>query len=522
MRTRFGVWGQCGRWIAALVVAGPLAAQEYEIGGPLQGVPLPPFPTQHGEPPGWPGVIPELQVADERGRIPFTTEGLPPERHLYDGSVEHFRAYWFKYVPVKSFFDRQSLLTNWLAAALAPGRAEDYAEPVWWVPRHADPRFTGRFNKPVPVVRAQAGDPAFALDCGTLAPGVYALRAIGAVESTKLQRHRTPLVLRLTINDGPAGESSVYRFRCKYVEEFYALAEFYFHAPEHRHYRATLAVDDESRTDVLLHTIDLHNALAGSLDRAIKTRCTLTTPLTNAVPVAANDAARLTADAELWNAFPPDNATVGFIYGGGGDDPKGNQPNAGAGGKTADAIKTQFGEWTTAPIGPVLATNKTLNLAYTMADLKALNPLPDPYPVKDRGTGVFTPAADTNTAPQNLWPIADRCGTGSGAMSRPPRKRPSGSARNPIPSRAARPRSCCAASPGPRRRSTTAMRSAPSCCRPRPMGATWATAAATRAGRRSASASCPPTTSCSPSWSPTKRWPNPWDGSCPGSKPPGT
>jgi len=44
-----------------VVCAGPAASQEkpkYVVGGPLAGVPLPLFPTQHGEPPGYPGVIP--------------------------------------------------------------------------------------------------------------------------------------------------------------------------------------------------------------------------------------------------------------------------------------------------------------------------------------------------------------------------------------------------------------------------------------------------------------------------------
>jgi hypothetical protein len=35
--------------------------RQYEIGGPLAGVKLPLFPTQHGEPPGQPGVLLELE-----------------------------------------------------------------------------------------------------------------------------------------------------------------------------------------------------------------------------------------------------------------------------------------------------------------------------------------------------------------------------------------------------------------------------------------------------------------------------
>ena len=225
------------------------------------------YATHHCEPAGYPGCLPD--VRNENGEPRYRPWGNPAWQP-YPGSVEHYRTETLKYTPPWTLFNAVTLVKNFRATELpeAAGRVEDYAEPVWWVPRHADPRFTGRFNKPVPVVRAQAGDPAFTLDCGTLAPGVYALRAIGAVESAKLQRHRTPLVLRLTINDGLAGESSVYRFRCKYVEEFYALAEFYFHAPERRAYQATLTVEQGSQVDALIHTIDLHDALAGAERRA--------------------------------------------------------------------------------------------------------------------------------------------------------------------------------------------------------------------------------------------------------------
>ena len=59
------LWG-CS--IPLIVVAAWAAASrgeplEYEIGGPLAGVKLPPYPTQHGEPLGQPGVL--LDTNDE-------------------------------------------------------------------------------------------------------------------------------------------------------------------------------------------------------------------------------------------------------------------------------------------------------------------------------------------------------------------------------------------------------------------------------------------------------------------------
>lgn len=393
------------------------AADTYEVGGPLQGVSLPLFPTQHGEKPGYPGCIPELQKPDEKGNAPFTSEGLPPERQLYDGSVEHFRAYYFKYLPVKSSFDRQSLVKNWPAqeiSGVSKDQMADYAEPVYWVPRHREVQFTGMTNKPAPVVRCKPNAPVFSLNLGALAPGLYCLRVIGAVETQALQRHRKPMYLRLTVNDGSTGLTTggstggktVYRLRCPYVDEFYRVAEFYFNAPEKRDYAATLTMDEGSLADLLVYNIELHNALAGADFRAIKTR-SLTPPTAAGVKPPTNDEARRTRDAALWNAFPPLNAQTALFLGMGKDDPQENWPNFGCGGLTPAQIEEAHGKWVVGePLGDVLLTNAKLKLTYTIADLKAGRPLPDPYPYKDTGCGIYTPAAKTGENPQNWYPVA--------------------------------------------------------------------------------------------------------------------
>ena len=53
--------------VAARVRAGE---QEYETGGPLAGVKLPLYKTQHGEPPGQPGCIPALHEKAKAEDIP--------------------------------------------------------------------------------------------------------------------------------------------------------------------------------------------------------------------------------------------------------------------------------------------------------------------------------------------------------------------------------------------------------------------------------------------------------------------
>ena len=91
--------------LAPIFSSAVLAASEYEIGGPLAGLKLPLFATQHNERPGYPGNLP--------GK--YDDDFLAPELELYPGSVEHYRAYMFKYMPIRSFFDQQSLLKNWIA-----------------------------------------------------------------------------------------------------------------------------------------------------------------------------------------------------------------------------------------------------------------------------------------------------------------------------------------------------------------------------------------------------------------------
>ena len=71
---------------------------EYEVGGPLAGVPLPPYPTYHGEPPGSPG-----------------NSATQYQLQLYPGSVENWRNYYFKYLKCRPLFDVQSQLRNWTA-----------------------------------------------------------------------------------------------------------------------------------------------------------------------------------------------------------------------------------------------------------------------------------------------------------------------------------------------------------------------------------------------------------------------
>ena len=316
------------RWTLALAVvaSAPAAgvADEYEIGGPLAGVRLPRFVTQHGEPPGYPGCIPERMETGETVKDmgheyrQWGPQGQAPEWQLYDGSVEHWRAYMFKYMPIRSFFDRQSQLANFVAPEIPgarPSQITRYAAPIYWVPRHDPPRPTGRFVKPVPVVRMSVEDPVLKLDLGELDHGLYVVRVIGAVPTDKLRPFREPLFMRMIVNDGLQGERSRYRLRLGYCDEFYSVAEFFFHAPTRRRYRAELAVDRGSTVDLWVHNVSLDDALAGTVRRRIKSRTTIASaePAVAAARArrhgqmaeARDESQRLQRDAAIWNGFPP-------------------------------------------------------------------------------------------------------------------------------------------------------------------------------------------------------------------------
>ena len=406
------------------------AGEAYVAGGALAGVKLARFPAQHGEEPGHPGCIPELMAnggaVEDMGNAycEWGPQGQAPELDLYPGSAEHWRAYMFKYMPVRSFFDRQSQRKRFTAPALAGAvktQAEQYAEPVYWVPRHADPRPTGRFRKPIAVVRMRAGSPVLKLDLGELPMGLYVVRVVGAVETSALRPFREPLFLRMTVNDGPSGEPSAYRLRLGYCDQFYSVAEVYFHSPERRHYRAELAVDRGSTVDLLVRDAILDDVLAGTARRRLKTRTTLGPPLVPDVPAELGRDERLRRDAALWRGFPPLNAQGSSIAVGRSGYGTIGGVSAGTGELSGEAVQERHGAWVPwgrATRGMVLAdglapedvllANPKLGLVYTLDDLRHNRLLPDPYPLKDDGAGLYFPDPDDPAKGRAWTPIGVR------------------------------------------------------------------------------------------------------------------
>lgn len=381
------LWKASVAFIIVFALIGSFAAaqeeQDYVTGGQLAGVELPLFPTQHGEPPGYPGCIPGED---------YSPQGQAPQLQLYPDSVEHYRAYFSHYLPVRALFDRQSQVANWNAPDIVGAEnTERFEEPVYWMPLRSDAVDTGRKRAPVPVARCRPGDPVMTLDLGELDPGLYVVRVIGAVEAEDVEKFRKSLFLAATVNDGPNGEMRTYRRRAGYCEEFYDVADFYFHALETRNYQVQIWVDEGSEVDLLVHNISLDDVLAGTERRAVKTRSIYPARdgVTPTAPTITGDA-RLARDAEIWEGFIPSNVHSGSIPSEG----YGQIPQVGLGTDEMTAAETneQHGAWNHAGIpSRILLRNNKLNLEYTIDDLINNRPLPDPYPFKDDGTGLTFP-----------------------------------------------------------------------------------------------------------------------------------
>jgi hypothetical protein len=301
-------------------------------------------------------------------------------------------------------YDRQTMLKNWIVAELADvpnDRICEYEEPVYFVEKYgigSEATKTDKKNKAVKVVKCGVGTPVFNLDAGTLDQGMYVVRVIAAVPGQEIlssekgwRALRKPLYMKMMVNDGLKGEWNAYRMSVGYLDEFYSTAEFYFHATEKRHYTLKIQVDRGSEAELLVHNITLDDVLAGYMRCAIKTKRTLNpTQVTDkkAWKQTSRTEERMKRDAEIWNAFPHINAQpyatpfgdMDHNFGGGWP---------GFGEKLAKEIVAEHGNWRSGD-GDIFLVNDKLNLKYSVAEFRNGSPLPDPYPYKDDGAGLFS------------------------------------------------------------------------------------------------------------------------------------
>ena len=165
----------------------------------------------------------------------------------------------------------------------------------------------------------------------------------------------------------------------------------------------------------------LDDVLAGTVRRGLKTRTTIGPPLVPDVPAELGRDERLRRDAALWRGFPPLNAQGSSIAVGHGGYGAIRGVSAGSADAPGEAIQEQQGTWT--PWGRatrdmplpkgldprgVLLANPKLGLLYTLDDLRHNRPLPDPYPLKDDGAGLYFPDPDDPAKGRAWTPIGVR------------------------------------------------------------------------------------------------------------------
>lgn len=333
----------------------------------------------------------------------------------------------------RPLLDAETRRAQWLAAE-RPGVPKDRIVQASGTARDAQNKPTGARGPVVRAVRSNASGPAYSLPLGKLGVSMYALRVVAMVPTEQLDRWRRPLVFEVTIDDGV--HKTLYRQRAPYWDDFYEVAVVYFNVDAPRTYKATVRVASDSQVDAWIYSFELHDTLAGLDPTHLKSRPgtyteeersrLLASPkpadLQKVVPevkldpyllgsVELDEAARRQRDDVLWNAVLPLNTQYVAEY-----DEGWLTREMHPGEMSADAAAKAYGAWQLS-VGAFLAwhsrfelTNPVEQRTYSLDDLRSYRPLPDPYPFKDRGTGVYFPATGAMPHPEQWMPIANAVG----------------------------------------------------------------------------------------------------------------
>jgi len=339
----------------------------------------------------------------------------------------------------KPLYNKASLLKAWIAAEQpeVPGDRRTSVEAAI----RDRYKLTGKTRPPAAVARCSPAAPVFKLDFGPLPVGCYVVRVIALAKTEDLDRQRKPILLDFKVNDQVGGGEGWYRHRVPYWDDFYCVADFFFNAEEARAYRGTLTVAEGSLADLYIHSVELHDCLRGQANKAAKAkpglftyaereRLRATANRTNVIAEVSREVAldpflrsgdaplageaRRRRDDLLWNAVPPLNMQFiaeydeGFLL---------SKLRPGA--MTAAEARKQYGSWEldnnikASWFTPFALVNKTLGLTYGLEALRQYRPLPDPYPFKDTGHGVYFPKKSGMENPEQWMPIAALAGAWS-------------------------------------------------------------------------------------------------------------
>ncbi|OGX45666.1 MAG: hypothetical protein A3G38_00020 [Omnitrophica WOR_2 bacterium RIFCSPLOWO2_12_FULL_51_8] len=295
------------------------------------------------------------------------------------------------------------------------------------------------------AVRLAAGGVRIPLRFNNLRQGVYAVRLIGRGVNPA-GRIVKPVYVHLKINDGPAGEVHDYRMKVLYTD---ATLEdvgrmFFLALNKVNNLSAELYIGPGSQEELLVHRLEFYDALGGTSAVRIKQGVGTFTDAERTllrqwaqeiaskegaaldengirydeydvwkwihykndplrpqyVPSGLSEAQRMQRDDALWDALLPINSMHGLhaFYAG---DPRDAGFDALPNGVTRQDFENQYGVWDIEPAGvypydkddrydvPFKLVNKKLGLVYTLDDYLNRRSLPDPYPLKDDGMGVY-------------------------------------------------------------------------------------------------------------------------------------
>ena len=248
-------------------------------------------------------------------------------------------------------------------------------------------------------------------DFEDLRQGTYFIRVVGRTDGA-VTRIRKPVLLNFTINDGPNGEVNTYQIRTLYSNYLEDTGRLFFNALNTSNdLQATLSLATSSAEDLLVHRIDFFDPI-GVAPSKVKTEATTFTsaeqafiqanppselPTLPVIPIGLTDQDRIDRDDVIWNALP----RINTMHTADGID--GPYQDVWPNGMTTAENEALYGSWeldtrhaTSQTFNqiydydmPWRLVNRDLGLTYTLDDYYNQRCLPDPYPFKDCGTGVY-------------------------------------------------------------------------------------------------------------------------------------
>jgi len=248
-------------------------AKAKEIGSGMHPYPLwPSIPV-----PGWPGVEVDEATTYEKLKGPGggTATYGQPEFLAYPGAVHHIRHVYQRRISPYPLYNHKTLVKNFVMSKLPEykGKCVEFAEPVYYTPNLGPRMGTSKRRQETKVYPWKPGSDPIKLELGNLPRGIYVIRPI--VAAPKVTKVEPPTLVRfgLRINDDRSKKTTPrgYTLHSSVLDNFYAVQEFMFRSwGDGRRFSAEIKLLQDSKTDLVLHNVDLHDHLASLPKKRIK------------------------------------------------------------------------------------------------------------------------------------------------------------------------------------------------------------------------------------------------------------